>query len=151
MMMVMAMMEVDLHLDSKVSRLAQFVKCVVVNFSRQILVMSEKWAQNDEMRSLLIFAAWSLIWTLASLPASSAASVKAGQNTPAELVDINRASVAELTHVPGMTASWAGRIVRFRPYRTKLDLVQKGVITPEVYARIRDGVIAHRLPTETKP
>lgn len=113
--------------------------------------MREKWAQNDEMRSLLIFAAWSLIWALAPLPAASAASAKVGPNAPAELVDINRASVTELIHVPGMTASWAERIVRFRPYRTKLDLVQKGVITPEVYARIRDGVIAHRLATETKP
>jgi DNA uptake protein ComE-like DNA-binding protein len=63
----------------------------------------------------------------------------------AELVDINRATLPELMHVPGMTASWAGRIVRFRPYRTKLDLVEKGVVTPEVYQRIRDGVVAHRM------
>jgi len=61
------------------------------------------------------------------------------------LVDLNRASLAELMQVKGMTASWAGRIVRFRPYRTKLDLVQRGVVTAEVYARIRDGVVAHRV------
>ena len=48
-------------------------------------------------------------------------------------------------HVPGMTATWAARIVRFRPYRSKLDLVQDGVVTPEVYTRIRDGVVAHRV------
>lgn len=60
-------------------------------------------------------------------------------------VDLNRASVAELMHVPGMTATWAARIVRFRPYRSKLDLVQDGVVTPDVYARIRDGVVAHRI------
>ncbi len=63
----------------------------------------------------------------------------------AEPVDVNRASVAELMRVPGMTAPWAARIVRFRPYRTKLDLVQQGVVTAEVYQRIRDGVVAHRL------
>ena len=61
------------------------------------------------------------------------------------LVDLNRASLAELMQVKGMTASWAGRIVWFRPYRTKLDLVQRGVVTAEVYARIRDGVVAHRV------
>jgi predicted DNA-binding helix-hairpin-helix protein len=58
-------------------------------------------------------------------------------------IDINSASVEELIKVPGMTASWAGRIVRFRPYRTKLDLVEFGVVTPDVYNHIRSGVIAH--------
>ncbi len=38
---------------------------------------------------------------------------------PEARVDINHASAAELLKVPGMTATWAGRIIRFRPYRTK--------------------------------
>jgi hypothetical protein len=42
-----------------------------------------------------------------------------------------------------MTETWASRIVRFRPYRTKLDLLDQGVVSPEVYQRIRDRVIAH--------
>jgi DNA uptake protein ComE-like DNA-binding protein len=66
------------------------------------------------------------------------------------LVDVNRASVAELMQVPGMTATWAARIVRFRPYRSKQDLVQDGVVTPEVYRRIRDGVVAHRATSATQ-
>jgi DNA uptake protein ComE-like DNA-binding protein len=64
---------------------------------------------------------------------------------PAEMrIDINHASADELLKVPGMTQSWAGRIVRFRPYRSKTDLVEKGVVTSEVYDRIKDYVIAHR-------
>ena len=64
---------------------------------------------------------------------------------PPELrIDINHASVDELLKVPGMTQSWAGRIVRFRPYRAKTDLLEHGVVTPEVYNRIKDYVIAHR-------
>lgn len=59
-------------------------------------------------------------------------------------VDINHASIAELEKVPGMTASWAGRIVRFRPYRTKQDLLEMGVVSSKVYDRIKDFVIAHR-------
>ena len=43
-----------------------------------------------------------------------------------------------------MTRTWADRIVRFRPYRTKLDLVDRGVVTSAVYDRIKDYVIAHR-------
>jgi hypothetical protein len=46
--------------------------------------------------------------------------------------------------VPGLTKTWAGRIVRFRPYRTKQDLLGKGVLSAEVYNRIKDYVIAHR-------
>ena len=35
---------------------------------------------------------------------------------PEARIDINHASVDELLKIPGMTRSWAGRIVRFRPY-----------------------------------
>lgn len=64
---------------------------------------------------------------------------------PAEAcIDINHASVEELMKVPGMARPWAERIVRFRPYRTKQDLLDHGVVTSEVYDRIKDFVIAHR-------
>jgi DNA uptake protein ComE-like DNA-binding protein len=63
---------------------------------------------------------------------------------PEARADINHASVDELMKVPGMTRTWAGRIVRFRPYRTKLDLVERGVVSSEIYDRIKDYVIAHR-------
>lgn len=63
---------------------------------------------------------------------------------PEARVDINHASLAELLKVPGLTQSWAARIVRFRPYRTKLDLLDRGVLSGEVYDRIKDFVIAHR-------
>jgi DNA uptake protein ComE-like DNA-binding protein len=59
-------------------------------------------------------------------------------------VDINHATVDVLMRVPGMTRTWAGRIVRFRPYRTKNDLLDRGVVTGPVYDRIKDYVIAHR-------
>lgn len=59
-------------------------------------------------------------------------------------VDINRATVDGLLKVPGMTRTWAGRVVRFRPYHTKLDLLNRGIVSPEVYNRIKDYVIAHR-------
>jgi competence protein ComEA len=64
--------------------------------------------------------------------------------SPEARVDINHASVDELLRVPGMTKSWAGRIVRFRPYRSKQDLVEHGVLPSDVYDRIKDYVIAHR-------
>jgi DNA uptake protein ComE-like DNA-binding protein len=63
---------------------------------------------------------------------------------PEMRVDINHASVEELLKVPGMTPSWAERIVRFRPYHTKQDLLERGVVTSQVYDRIKDYVIAHQ-------
>jgi len=63
---------------------------------------------------------------------------------PEARTDINHATVAELLKVPGITPSWAGRIVRFRPYRTKADLLDRGIVTNQVYDRIKDYVIAHR-------
>jgi DNA uptake protein ComE-like DNA-binding protein len=62
---------------------------------------------------------------------------------PEARIDINHASVDELLKVPGMTPSWAGRIVRFRPYRTKDDILDHGVVTSEVFNRIKDYIIAH--------
>ena len=86
---------------------------------------------------------------IAALIASPAALPQASQNAhasppPEARVDINHASLDELMKVPGMTPSWAGRIIRFRPYRTKDDLVERGVVTGSVYKRIKYYVIAHR-------
>ena len=72
------------------------------------------------------------------IPATSASAPP-----PEARIDINHASIDELLKVPGMTRSWAGRIVRFRPYRTKQDLLEEGVVTSELYIRIKDYVIAH--------
>lgn len=63
---------------------------------------------------------------------------------PEARIDINHASVDELLKAPGMTRTWAGRIVRFRPYRSKLDLLDRGVLPSDVYDRIKDSIIAHR-------
>ena len=99
-------------------------------------------------------AAWML---LAGAPGAAQTAAQGSQNSPSAQgsraqatpapearVDINHASLEELMRVPGMTATWAARIVRFRPYRTKQDLVDKGVVTSQVYDRIKDSVIAHR-------
>ncbi len=63
---------------------------------------------------------------------------------PEERVDINHATVEALMKVPGMTRVWAARIVRFRPHRAKNDLLDRGVVSNDVYDRIKDQIIAHR-------
>lgn len=76
---------------------------------------------------------------------SAAPPTSARAPAPEARIDINRASVDQLMKVPGMTPIWAARIVRFRPYRTKVDLLQRGIVSAEVYTRIKDYVIAHKL------
>ena len=77
----------------------------------------------------------------AGLPQSPA---KTRAVPPDARVDINTASLNELLKIPGMTQTWAGRIIRFRPYRGKNDLLERGVVSSQVYDRIKDYVIAHR-------
>ena len=61
-----------------------------------------------------------------------------------EPVDINTASLAQLMKIPGLARTWAARIIRNRPYRAKNELVDRGIISAEVYARIKDQIVAHR-------
>jgi competence protein ComEA len=77
-----------------------------------------------------------------SKPAAPSSEVRA----PEARVDINHATVEQLLKVPGITRSWAGRIIRFRPYWTKQELLDRGVVSSEVYDRIKDFIIAHRQP-----
>ena len=85
----------------------------------------------------VIFCAVSVCPQIAQTPVR--AKVPAGDR-----LDVNSASVEELGRLPGVTRVWAERIVRFRPYHSKLDLVNKGVIPPRVYHRIEGLVVAHR-------
>lgn len=80
----------------------------------------------------------------AQQPASHARATPPPEVRPEARIDINHASMEELLRVPGLTRSWAGRILRYRPYRTKQDLLDGGVVPSEVYDRIKDFVIAHR-------
>jgi DNA uptake protein ComE-like DNA-binding protein len=96
---------------------------------------------------------WKTRFTGLAIAALSLLLVSAGQTAPRKpappvetRVDINHAGLDELLKVPGMTRSWAGRIIRFRPYRTKQDLLDGGVVSSEVYDRIKENIIAHRQP-----
>jgi competence protein ComEA len=71
--------------------------------------------------------------------------------SPAARIDINRASADELAKIPGLAPTWAARVVRFRPYRTKEDLLERGVLPSDVYDRIKDYVVAHRPANSAVP
>jgi DNA uptake protein ComE-like DNA-binding protein len=58
-----------------------------------------------------------------------------------EPIDLNSASVAELTELPGISAAEARRIIGGRPYRDKRDLLVKGILSDASYSKIRDLVV----------
>src|ERR1700678_4405539 len=115
MMVVMTMMEVELHLKITLSKTAWFVKCGDGNFVcgllAGMLVFRGNEAQNCGMR--FRFAILLPVFVLALAPVLfvpvlfASGTQKSDARKPAEVVDINHASMQELLRVPGMTPSWA--------------------------------------------
>ena len=71
--------------------------------------------------------------------AAPAAAEKAAAAAP---VDLNKATAAELEAVPGIGKAYAARIIAGRPYASKLQLVQKKILTQAVYDKAKDFIIA---------
>ena len=63
----------------------------------------------------------------------------------AGLLDINRATAAELKALPGMGAAYAQRIIEGRPYTAKNQLVTRGVLPQPAYDRMKNKIIAHHM------
>ena len=63
-------------------------------------------------------------------------------SAPAQLIDINTATEEELRALKGVGDVRAAAIIKNRPYKGKDELVQKKIISPAVYAAIKDKIIA---------
>jgi DNA uptake protein ComE-like DNA-binding protein len=58
-------------------------------------------------------------------------------------VNLNTASVAELSGLDGLSESTAKKIVHHRPYGSADELVHRGILSPAQYDRILDDVTVH--------
>ncbi|MFZ1013516.1 MAG: helix-hairpin-helix domain-containing protein, partial [Terracidiphilus sp.] len=101
---------------------------------------------NGAVLSPLRILSLALVTLCLALPAlaQTTSRPRAAASASEARVDINHASLEELLKAPGMTRIWATRIVRFRPYHAKNDLLDRGVVPGAVYDRIKDSIVAHR-------
>lgn len=74
-------------------------------------------------------------------PAKANQAVKAA-SVAGTLIDINRASPAELKSLPGIGDAYSAAIIRNRPYANKAQLVSRKVISESLYQKIKDQIIA---------
>jgi competence protein ComEA len=145
MIMVVAVMAVVLHLIQTLS--ANTARCQMFLLQRAGMERRIGVVQSRSLRSIgaLALLCLSLGAVAQNQHRDSTGAPKTSMTAPPpeQRVDINHASLAELLQVPGLPRGWAERIVRFRPYRSKQDLFDKGVLSSGVYDRIKDFVIAH--------
>jgi len=90
-------------------------------------------------------SALAALLTIASWPAAAAGkTLRADSVAVAGLVDINKATAAELKALPGIADAYAAAIIGNRPYRNKTQLRSKGVIPLAAYKRIQDKIVARQ-------
>ena len=79
----------------------------------------------------------------AAMPKPAVAAPQAATVAPnAAMVDINNASAADLTALPGVTDAEAAKIVQGRPYKDPSDLVSKKILPETTFSKIKDRVTA---------
>lgn len=67
---------------------------------------------------------------------------KEGWNADSQKIDVNTASKAQLTTLPGIDNRTAQRIIDGRPYRNSDELTQRRIIPPEEYQKIAAHIVA---------
>lgn len=80
----------------------------------------------------------------AATPAAAPAAAKANAAAP---MDINSATAKQLATLPKIGEVRAGAIVKGRPYKAKDELVDKKILSDDVYATVKDMIIAKQKPT----
>ena len=82
--------------------------------------------------------------------AKSTATPAKAEPAAAALMDINSATAKQLATLEGIGEVRSAAIVKGRPYNGKDDLVNKKILTQEVYDKIKDKIIAKQATAAKK-
>ena len=78
----------------------------------------------------------------ATATAAPAKAAPADAKKAPEMMDINSATAKQLATLDGIGEARSAAIVKGRPYNGKDDLVNKKILTQDVYDKIKDKIIA---------
>jgi competence protein ComEA len=78
----------------------------------------------------------------ASKPEAMASPAQVAKAAAGDKLDLNTASKDQLKALPGVGDVYSQKIIDGRPYRTKLDLVHRKIISQSLYDKIKDQIIA---------
>jgi competence protein ComEA len=94
--------------------------------------------------ALLLFASCSQEAPVEEKKAKPVVQKSSGEKRDADKLDINTASEEELSALPGIGEARAKSIIRGRPWGAKEELVDRGVLPPATYDKIKEEIIARQ-------
>jgi DNA uptake protein ComE-like DNA-binding protein len=101
------------------------------------------WSKIIILTLALVFAA---TLSFAADPKTPAKTTPPAKPVKAELIDINTATKAELSALPGIGDVYSQKIIDGRPYAKKDQLKSKKIIPGATYDKIKDKIIAKQTP-----
>src|SRR5262249_13251077 len=113
---------------------------------RRLLIMVPRKLLSLLVCTFLLISAQGLAQTKTK-PDTAKPAPKAAAQKPAPkpaLLDLNTASRADLTALPGIGEAYADKIIAGRPYARKDQLVSKKIIPQATYDKLKDLVVARQ-------
>lgn len=117
----------------------QLLKTLFFVSGISLLLATNAFAKDASASAKAAASASTAPAAVASAKASAAASAPAAK---AELLDINSATKEQLSELPKIGDARSDAIIKGRPYKGKDELLSKKILPKDVYAGIKDVIIA---------